>query len=124
MPLSAQSRLRRSLEVAERFAALIALLAISAGCASSPSPAPVAAVPGEVWTMYRGDLARDGHPFTATLDEAAASRLALAWKARFTGAVDGTPAVGRGLVIAGSAGGEVPGGNAPDGTTGWGRPRP
>lgn len=71
--------------------------------------------------MYRGDLARDGHPFTATLDAPAASRLALAWKAHFTGAVDGTPAVGRGLVFAGSAAGELRAVNAADGSTVWAR---
>ena len=96
------------------------VLALSA-CASNPAPAPVVAVPGEVWTMYRGDLARDGHPFTATLGRADAARLGLAWRARFTGAVDGTPAVGRGLVIAGSAGGELRAMNAANGETVWSR---
>jgi outer membrane protein assembly factor BamB len=71
--------------------------------------------------MYRGDLARDGHPFTATLDGEAASRLALSWRVRFKGAVDGTPAVARGLVIAGSAGGEVRALNAKNGETVWAR---
>jgi polyvinyl alcohol dehydrogenase (cytochrome) len=71
--------------------------------------------------MYRGDLARDGHPFTATLDAAAASNLAVSWRVRFNGAVDGTPAVARGLVIAGSAGGEVRALKASDGDTVWAR---
>lgn len=71
--------------------------------------------------MYRGDLARDGHPFTATLDVAGASHLALAWRERFTGAVDGTPAVAAGLVIAGSAGGEVRALNVTNGETVWSR---
>ena len=71
--------------------------------------------------MYRGDLARDGHPFTATLNAAKAARLALAWRARFSGAVDGTAAVARGLVIAGSAGGELRALNATDGQTVWSR---
>lgn len=71
--------------------------------------------------MYRGDLARDGHPSTATLDARAATRLAVAWRAHFDGAVDGTPAVARGLVIAGSAGGEVRAVNATNGETVWAR---
>jgi outer membrane protein assembly factor BamB len=69
--------------------------------------------------MYRGDLARDGHPFTATLDASSAAHLALAWRARFNGAVDGTPAVARGLVVAGSADGELRALNATDGQTVW-----
>ena len=69
--------------------------------------------------MYRGDLARDGHPFTATLDTSGAAHLVVAWHARFGGAVDGTPAVARGLVIAGSASGELRALNASDGETVW-----
>jgi polyvinyl alcohol dehydrogenase (cytochrome) len=109
------------LEIAQRFAVLTVGVALLAGCASSPSPTPLTAVQGQVWTMYRGDLARDGHPFTATLDARAASHLGLAWRARFTGAVDGTPAVARGVVIAGSAGGEVRALNATNGETVWSR---
>ena len=71
--------------------------------------------------MYRGDLARDGHPFTATLDAVGAARLAPVWRARFNGAVDGTPAVAHGLVIAGSAAGELRALNAADGQTVWWR---
>jgi outer membrane protein assembly factor BamB len=94
-------------------------LALFAGCVAAPAPAPVVAVQGEVWTMYRGDLARDGHPFTATLDAIGAAHLALAWRARFGGAVDGTPAVASGLVIAGSAAGELRALNASNGETVW-----
>ncbi len=71
--------------------------------------------------MYRGDLARDGHPATATLDAGASGHLALAWRAQMGGAVDGTPAVAGGLVIAGSAAGELNAFNAADGATVWSR---
>jgi outer membrane protein assembly factor BamB len=57
--------------------------------------------------MYRGDLARDGHPRAATLDAAGAARLTLAWHAHLTGAIDGSPAVWSGKVIAGSENGEL-----------------
>jgi outer membrane protein assembly factor BamB len=71
--------------------------------------------------MYRGDLARDGHPFYAALDASGASRLGLAWRAHLPGAVDGTPAVAHGLVIAGSAAGELRAVNAATGETVWSR---
>jgi outer membrane protein assembly factor BamB len=71
--------------------------------------------------MYRGDLARDGHPSTATLDATAAGRLRLTWRAHLDGAVDGTPAIGRGLVVAGSAGGELVALNAATGERVWTR---
>jgi outer membrane protein assembly factor BamB len=57
--------------------------------------------------MYRGDLARNGHPPAATLDAAAAARLTLKWRARLDGAIDGTPVVSAGKVVAGSANGEL-----------------
>jgi eukaryotic-like serine/threonine-protein kinase len=57
--------------------------------------------------MYRGDLARDGHPPAATLNAVQAARLKLAWAAHMSGAVDGSPAVLGGLVVAGSQNGEL-----------------
>ena len=57
--------------------------------------------------MYRGDLARDGHPPAATLNAAQAARLKVAWTAHMSGAVDGSPAVSGGLVVAGSQNGEL-----------------
>ena len=69
--------------------------------------------------MYRGDLARDGHPSSAMLDAAAAARLRLAWRIHLDGAVDGTPAVARGLAIAASAGGTLAAVNASTGETVW-----
>ena len=69
--------------------------------------------------MYRGDLARDGHPSTAKLDGASASHLGLSWRVHLDGAVDGTPAVARGMVVAGSAGGELAAFNTATGGTVW-----
>jgi polyvinyl alcohol dehydrogenase (cytochrome) len=109
------------LEIAKRAAAFLAAAIVLAGCGAPESNALPTPVPGEVWTTYRGDLGRDGHPFTATLDAAAAARLAVAWRIRLAGAVDGTPAVARGMVIAGSAGGELKAINAANGQTVWSR---
>ena len=57
--------------------------------------------------MYRGDLARDGHPAGATLTAAAAKRLTAVWQAELVGPVNGTPVVSGGVVVAASAGGAV-----------------
>ena len=57
--------------------------------------------------MYRGDLARDGHPPEATLNAAAVKRLKTAWQVEMSGAINGTPAVAGGVVVAASAGGVV-----------------
>ena len=57
--------------------------------------------------MHRGDLARDGHPAEATLNAAAVKRLKTAWQVEMSGAVNGTPAVAGGLVVAASGGGVV-----------------
>jgi polyvinyl alcohol dehydrogenase (cytochrome) len=69
--------------------------------------------------MYRGDLARDGHPAIATLDAAGAARLAVLWHGHLDGAIDGTPAVAKGMVIAGSAGGTLTAFDAATGRTIW-----
>jgi len=71
--------------------------------------------------MYRGDLARDGHPPTAKLTDRTAPRLAIAWRAHLDGPVDGTPAVAAGMVIAGSAGGTLAAFDARTGATVWAR---
>ena len=57
--------------------------------------------------MHRGDLARDGHPAEATLNAAAVKRLKTAWQVEMSGAVNGTPAVAGGVVVAASGGGVV-----------------
>ena len=69
--------------------------------------------------MYRGDLARDGHPSSATLDAAGASRLTLSWQVRLDGAVDGTPAVADGRVFVGSGSGTLAALDARTGATLW-----
>ena len=57
--------------------------------------------------MYRGDLARDGHPPGATLTAATAKRLKAAWQVEMSGGINGTPAVAGGVVVAASGGGVV-----------------
>jgi polyvinyl alcohol dehydrogenase (cytochrome) len=69
--------------------------------------------------MYRGDLARDGHPPTATLSVEAARRLKPAWQVEMSGAVNGTPAVAGGVVVAASAGGVVAAYRAGSGARIW-----
>jgi len=108
MTRDAQDRLRQTLEIAGKSLALAIAFATAACSSSAPAtPSPPSPPAGEVWTMYRGDLARDGHPPSATLDANSAGRLGLSWKAHLEGAVDGTPVVAGGMVIAGSAGGDL-----------------
>jgi outer membrane protein assembly factor BamB len=57
--------------------------------------------------MYRGDLARDGHPPGATLGVNAARHLKPAWQVEMSSGVSGTPAVAGGVVVAASGGGVV-----------------
>src|SRR2546428_105816 len=102
MPVRPHSLLLQSLEVAKKAAAIMLLVA----CPSAPA-ARRSANPAETWSMYGGDLARDGHPPTEKLTDRTAPRLAIAWRAHLDGPVDGTPAVAAGMVIAGSAGGTL-----------------
>lgn len=97
-------------------ALLIGLLASCTIGGSVEAPAPPA---GETWTMYRGDLLRNGHPDTAALDAGAARRLAPAWRAFISGAVDGSPAVADGKVVAGSQGGSLAAFSAATGAVQW-----
>ncbi len=69
--------------------------------------------------MYRGDLARDGHPPAATLGVNAARHLKPAWQAEMSGGVSGTPAVAGGVVVAASAGGVVAAYRAGSGARTW-----
>lgn len=95
MTVPPHSVLRRFLETA------VTVCAVAACSSANTAPAAPA------WPEYRGDVARDGRAHGPALDAAAASRLGLAWRARLDGAVDGTPAVAGGLVIAASAGGTL-----------------
>jgi len=118
MAVIAQCRLRQSWEMAQSLATACLLIACSTGApVSTMSPNPA----GESWTMYRGDLVRDGHPPGATLDDHAARRLRSAWRAHVGGAVDGTPAVTGGLVIAGGADGTLVALDSRSGRTVWSR---
>lgn len=69
--------------------------------------------------MYRGDLTRDGHPPAATLDETEASHLRLAWSVDLGGAIDGSPVVSAGQVVAGSANGALVAFNSTNGSETW-----
>jgi outer membrane protein assembly factor BamB len=96
-----------------------AFIATLVSCASAGSlPAHLG---GALWTMYRGDLARDGHPPDATLTAAQAARLKLAWTAHLSGAVDGSPAVSSGLIVAGSQNGELAAYDENTGRLSWNR---
>ena len=90
-----QSALRRTLEIAVSVCVL-------AGC-SAASQQPT----GADWAEYRGDVARDGHPSTATLTAAAAPSLTRVWTAHLDGAVDGTPAVSGAAVVVGTSAGTL-----------------
>lgn len=69
--------------------------------------------------MYRGDLTRDGHPAEATLNASGAKHLKAAWQVEMSGAINGTPAVAGGMVVAASAGGVVAAYRFDTGTTLW-----
>ena len=73
----------------------------------------------EVWTTYRGDLQRDGHPSTATLDASESARLKLAWRANVGAAVDGSPAVSNGLVVVASQAGRIAAYKSASGSRSW-----
>jgi outer membrane protein assembly factor BamB len=88
-----------------RFGVALALALVLIPCTEPPARSTQPG--GDAWPMYRGDLARDGHPPAATLDAAGAARLQLAWRAHLAGAIDGSPVVSSGLVVVGSETGEL-----------------
>jgi outer membrane protein assembly factor BamB len=81
-----------------------------AACTTSPAPAATVSDVGPVisaWRMFRGDPARDGHPFGVTLTPAAAARLQPAWSADLGSPVVGSPVVEGGIVVAGTEDGTL-----------------
>ena len=100
-----------------RISAALAMAVLAASCAAPASHASSPAV--DQWPMYRGDLARDGHPPTATLDAAGAARLQLSWQGHLGGAIDGSPVVASGKVVAGSANGQLAAFDVKAGTDLW-----
>ena len=108
------------MEFAERIvAASIAIICLA--CSSgTPVAVPASRATGS-WPEYRGDLARDGRASGPTLSAESAGRLRLAWSTRLDGAVDGTPAIWRGLVFAATAGGTLAALDSANGKTVWAR---
>ncbi len=84
---------------------MLAALVLIGACSSDSGAPPSRSGPS--WPMYRGDLARDGHGAGAELTADQAGRLRPAWTASLDGAVDGTPVVAGGTVVAGSEQGEL-----------------
>jgi polyvinyl alcohol dehydrogenase (cytochrome) len=71
--------------------------------------------------MYRGDLARDGHPDGAALTADQAGRLEPAWTSHMDGAVDGTPVVVGNTVIAATEKGSIAAFDLGSGAMVWSR---
>jgi outer membrane protein assembly factor BamB len=105
-----------------KLAVALASAALIAVSCAGPASQPTAPVREGGWPMYRGDLARDGHPPAATLDAAGAARLALAWRAHLDGAIDGSPVESAGKVVAGSENGELAAFDQKSGAQLWRRP--
>jgi outer membrane protein assembly factor BamB len=99
--------------------AALAMTVLAGSCAAPASQVNSPAADG--WPMYRGDLARDGHPPAATLDAAGAARLQVSWHGHMSGAIDGSPVVAGGKVVAGSANGELTAFDEKAGTELWTR---
>jgi len=105
--------------VGVRLAPLMACVALLAISCSPPASRPNIPTAGADWPTYRGDLARDGHPPSATLDAAGAARLQPAWRAHLAGAIDGSPVVSSGKVVVGSENGELAAFDEKTGTQLW-----
>src|ERR1700674_799840 len=111
----------RSASAPPRLVALAATVAALVACGNGLIPAgqQPAQPASEVWTTYRGDLQRDGHPSTATLAAGASGRLKLAWRANLGAAVDGSPAISNGLVVAASQRGRIAAFSSASGSKSW-----
>lgn len=99
--------------------ALALILSIACANGAVPTGQHQSQRAGEIWTTYRGDLQRDGHPSTATLDARGAARLKLAWRASVGSTVDGSPAVSNGLVVVASQRGFVAAYSSTSGSKRW-----
>ncbi|TMC07379.1 MAG: hypothetical protein E6J30_06865, partial [Chloroflexi bacterium] len=97
-------------------AALIGALVLAVSCTGA---APVATTPATGWSMFRGDLTRDGNPPGATLTRDQLKHYKLKWSHTLNGAVDGTPIVVNGLVYAASFGGRLDAFHLDDGAQVW-----
>ncbi len=95
---------------------VISLVACLSCVAPAVHPPPSAS---EGWCMYRGDLRRDGHPSSATLEASAAVHLKPAWIANVGSAVDGSPAVTNGLAVVASLGGRIAAYSTASGLQSW-----
>ena len=96
--------------------AALAALVLLGGCASGTS---VSSKSSPSWPMYRGDLARDGHPSGATLTAKQLKSYRQKWTQTLNGAVDGTPVVYGGLVYVASFGGRLDAYHLDDGAQVW-----
>ena len=94
-----------------RLATLLAAAVLLAACSNSQSaepPTSLVQVPvAAAWSMFRGDLFRDGHPAGATLSAATAARLTLAWQTDLGSPIESSPVVAGGLIVVGTAGGSL-----------------
>ena len=106
-----------------RIGRLLVAAALVAACSTAQPAAPptfapaLPARPG--WTMFRGDLARDGHPPGATLAPAAASRLRLAWQLDLQSPVVAGPVVAGTTLVVGTLGGTLEALSAESGERLW-----
>jgi outer membrane protein assembly factor BamB len=109
-----------------RLAALLLAAALGAACSLSSSAAPAPAGPASpappAWSIFRGDLARDGHPPGATLSAASAAQLRLAWQADLGSPIEGSPVVAGGYLVAGTVGGTLAAFSAAKGDKVWAVP--
>ena len=106
-----------------RLAALLLAAALAAACSFSTSAAPPQARPASAappaWSLFRGDLARDGHPPGATLSAASAAHLRLTWQADLGSPIEGSPVIAGGYLVAGTVGGTLAAFSAAKGDKVW-----
>ena len=104
------------------FAVALALLVAACSFDEPPTKPPRTVFIGPLtgsWTMFRGDPARDGHPFGVTLTREAAARLSLGWSVDAGAPVDTGPVVAAGLVVVGTEAGTLAGYSTEQGKQVW-----